>query len=147
MIKTHVLYISLDGNNPQTALIKNPASTTTYSFGSIVAGDNLSIHVIPCSNNATSSLAGNAEYSCSVAIGDLGETPYATSSFFQPSQSYAWTGSLNTNVDTLLTPLGTTDTLSSFMEIQLLKVSGEFSGSASTILQAPITIRNQVISN
>jgi hypothetical protein len=146
MLKRNILFINLDGNSPTTALVKSPTTTSPVAFPSIVAGDTLHLVIIPVTNGATSSFAGSGEYSCSVALGGLGEVPpYVFSADFLPSASYGWTGSLNTDTGSLLTPLGTTDELKTFFEVQLVKVVEPNEGDVSTILQAPVTIRNQVI--
>jgi hypothetical protein len=146
MLKRQFLYINLDAQNPSTALVKTPSVTAPVGFPTVVSGDTLHLVIVPVTNGAISTAAGDGEYSCSVAIGDLGEVPpYVFSTDFLPSASYGWTGSLNTNTASLLTPLGTTDEIKTFFEVQLVKVVEPDSGSVSTILQAPLTIRNQVI--
>jgi len=146
MLKRQFLYINLDGNSPATALVKTPSVTSPVAFPTIVAGDTLHLVIIPVTNGAVSPFAGSGSYSCSVAIGDLGETPpYVCSAEFLPSASYGWTGSVSTNTGSLLTPLGTTDEIRTYFEVQLVKVVEPDEGDVSTILQAPVTIRNQVI--
>jgi hypothetical protein len=146
MLKRQILYINLDGNSPTTALVKSPTTTSPVAFPTIVAGDTLHFVVVPVTNAATSSFAGSGDYSCSVALGDLGEEPpYVYSAEFLPSASYGWTGSLDTNTGSLLTPLGTKDEIRTYFEVQLVKVVEPNEGAVSTILQAPVTIKNQVI--
>jgi hypothetical protein len=127
-------------------MVKTPSVTSPVAFPTIVAGDTLHLVIVPVTNGATSVSAGDGEYSCSVAIGDLGEVPpYVFSTDFLPSASYGWTGSFNTDTASLLTPLGTIDEIATYFEVQLVKVVEPDSGSVFTILQAPVTIRNQVI--
>lgn len=148
MIKTQTLYINIDSMNPQSALVRGNGNTQPTSMGSIVAGDTARYVIYAVdSTGVTSSISGNTDYQVKVALGGLGDGPLAQSTNFVSSGS-AWTGSLDTNTGSLLTPLGTTDTLNVFFEVELVVTASVFdTGSHYTILQAPITIRNQVIPN
>jgi hypothetical protein len=147
MIKAQTLYINLDAQ-PQTALVYSTSNLQPKSMGSIVAGDTLRyiIYAIDATG-ATSSYSGNTAIRCNVGIGGLGDGAlvYSTTPFV--SSGSAWTGSINANTGSLLTQMGTSDTFNAYLEVELVVTgsSASDSGSRYTILQAPITVRNQVI--
>jgi hypothetical protein len=146
MLKEKTLYINLDSNTPVTALVRSAVATTPVSMGTLIAGDTLHLIVVPVTGGETSSLAGSDEYECKVAVGSLGGSPYAQSTLGAVAE-LGWSGSLDMSTGSLVTPLSTTEELQTNFEVQMVKLVEPDSGSRSTILQAPIILRNQVIYN
>jgi hypothetical protein len=144
MLKEQTLYINLDSNTPVTALVRSPTSTSPLSMGTLIAGDTLHLVVIPCTGGVTSSFAGSSDYECKVAIGPVASTPYAQSTL-DAVEELGWSGSIDLSTESLLTPLSTTLEVKTNFEVQMVKAVDPNSGSVSTILQAPVYLRNQVI--
>jgi hypothetical protein len=149
MIKSQTLYINIDSQNPQTALVRSTTNTSPSTLGSWIAGDTQRFIVYLLDSTGTSSsLSGDPNILVKCAVGGLGEIPYATSSNFKASGSNAWTGSINLDTGSLTAAIGTTDTVNTFFEVELVVTGSTFdSGSHYTVLQAPVVLRNQVIAN
>ena len=146
MLKEKTLYINLDSNTPVTALVRSATSTSPVSMGTLVAGDTLHLVVIPVTGGETSSFNGSSDYECKVAVGNLGANPYAQATLDVVAE-LGWSGSIDLGTGSLVTPLSTTKEISTNFEVQMLKLVEPESGSHSTILQAPVVVRNQVIYN
>jgi hypothetical protein len=147
-MKNQTLYINVDATNPQTALVRSTTNTQPYSLGSIVAGDTVRYTLVAVDGTgATSSLSGNTNIMVRAALGGLGDGPIVYSTDFRATGS-AWTGSLNTATQSLYNQLGTSDTINTFFEVVFIASGSLFdSGSHYTVLQTPVTVRNQVITN
>ena len=147
LLKQTTLYINTEAASPMYALVRSPTNLSPKELGSIIVGDTMNLVIIPIdSDGSTNAAAGSAQYRIKAAIGTLGSTPLAlNNNNFYGSASLHWTGSINTNTGSLINAV-TGDTLSTYLEIELT-ASGSLadSGSRYTILQAPLTVRNQIL--
>lgn len=147
MIKAQTLYINVDSNSPQAALVLNTSNMKPLdTIGSLVVGDTARYTVYAVdSNGSISSISGDPKYKMNVAIGGLGDPVLARSTNFIASAS-AWTGSINLNTASLTSVIGTTDIYPTYFEVELIVTgSASDSGSIYTILQSKLNLRNQVI--
>lgn len=146
-IKAQSLYINVDSNNPQTALVQSATSNSPKSLGSVVAGDTLRYVITAVDSNGVSAISGDPNIQVRVGIGGLGDgSPKVYSTNFVATGSQ-WSGSLNANTGSLTTHMGTEDTYNAYLEVELV-VTGSTapdSGSRYTVLQAPLKVLNQVI--
>jgi streptogramin lyase len=141
------LKINVDADDPAEALVVDNNNLTAKSIGTIVAGDFLEYIITPTSLTGTSSLADSSSFNLQVGIGRYDVGVMARSSNFYTSQSYGWTGSLNTNTGSFTNVINASnaDSYQANFEVVIIRKTGAASGSHTTILQSPITIRQQVI--
>lgn len=149
MFTPKTLKINIDADDPTAALVFDETSNVLNSkfVGTIVAGDYMEYIIRPATTSGTSSVVDSSSVRLSVGIGRYDVGTMAKSGYFYTSQSYGWTGSLNTNTASLTNVLDALDedTFSGQFEVVLTRTTGVASGSQTTILQSPITIRQQVL--
>jgi hypothetical protein len=148
MITPKTIYINVDADDPAEALVPSSTNLQGKSIGTIVAGDFLEYTIVPVTANGTSSIAGSSDVKLQVGIGRYDVGTMCKSDYFYASASYGWTGSLNTNTGsfTSVVTSANSDAYSAQFEVQLTRTTGAASGSQITILQTPITIRQQILS-
>jgi hypothetical protein len=149
MFTPKTLKINLDADDPTQALVHDETSAVlnAKSIGTIVAGDYMDYVIRPATFSGTSSVVNSGSVRLSVGIGHYQYGTMARSGYFFTSQSYGWTGSINTNTASLTNVIDTlaTDAFPAQFEVILTRTTGPSSGSQTTILQSDITIRQQVL--
>jgi hypothetical protein len=139
-------FISLDKPANQ-----NPVSTVsnTTPDGDIffVYGDVVPITIQFLKNNSVDTttyvVTGSASSSFFLGIGALGSNqPYVSTNKFFISQSYGITGSLAISSSALLSALGTSDSLTSYIQLSVFKPSG--SVNRETKMLKKVTILNPI---
>lgn len=150
MFTPTTLIINLDADDPAESLVSDSTSNNLSSkqMKTIVAGDYMEYIIRPATTSGTSSAVNSSSVRLSVGIGRYDYGTMAKSGYFFTSQSYGWTGSLNTNTASLTGIMNgiNEDTFNGQFEVVLTRTTGPASGSQSTILQRDIIIRQQVLS-
>lgn len=145
------LYINVNATSPRSALVRSVTNATPMAMGDLVYGDTQYFRIyLTDGKGSVDAASGNGNYGLKMAIGPYGLTPvclqsdWTATSVTTPTSGSCWEGYLSLYTTELYNLISGSEYITSTFECQLTEISTD---RPRTLLQVPITIKNEVISS